>query len=175
MWSMRRSLDANRPARARSRSAAGGLSAIAMGSRAAVLQVRIHLPPGESPRTIGPARRMTSKKPQPFMSASIRSVTAHTRASRRSGEYPAAFRSKSEVNFVIWSSSCGNVPTWCIRPQPALSRCDDTSADKTDPRVVGQGRPRRCGDARFDLRTWRQGFSNGSSANTRAPASADKS
>src|SRR6516162_10285301 len=30
MWSMRRSLDANRPARARSRSAAGGLSAIAM-------------------------------------------------------------------------------------------------------------------------------------------------
>ena len=38
----------DRPARARFRSAAGGLSAIAMGSRAAVLQVRIHLPPAES-------------------------------------------------------------------------------------------------------------------------------
>jgi hypothetical protein len=39
---------ANRPARARFRSAAGGLSAIAMGSRAAELEVRIHLPPAES-------------------------------------------------------------------------------------------------------------------------------
>ena len=38
-----------RPARARLRSAAGGLNAIAMGYRAAVLQVRIHLPSsGES-------------------------------------------------------------------------------------------------------------------------------
>ena len=43
-----RCVPGDRPARARFRSAAGGLSAIAMGARAAVLQVRIHLPPAES-------------------------------------------------------------------------------------------------------------------------------
>jgi hypothetical protein len=38
------------------------------------------------------------------------SLNAQTKASTRSGEYPAATRSMSEVKFVIWSSSCGKVP-----------------------------------------------------------------
>ena len=34
----------------------------------------------------------------------------HTKASTRSGEYPAAARSISDVKLVIWSSSCGKAP-----------------------------------------------------------------
>ena len=37
-------------------------------------------------------------------------MNAQTNASTRSGEYPAAARSISEVKFAIWSSSCGKVP-----------------------------------------------------------------
>jgi hypothetical protein len=37
-------------------------------------------------------------------------VNAHTKASTRSGEYPTAARSISDVKFVIWSSSSGRVP-----------------------------------------------------------------
>jgi hypothetical protein len=46
------------------------------------------------------------------------SLNAQTKASTRSGEYPAATRSMSEVKLVIWSSSCGKVPI-CDERGPA--------------------------------------------------------
>jgi hypothetical protein len=42
-----------------------------------------------------------------FSSARPAFAERRTKASTRSGEYPAAARSISEVKFVIWSSSCG--------------------------------------------------------------------
>ena len=44
-----------------------------------------------------------------FSSARPAFAERRTKASTRSGEYPAAARSISEVKFVIWFSSCGKV------------------------------------------------------------------
>jgi hypothetical protein len=48
--------------------------------------------------------------PSPFIGSTNNSLNAQTKASTRSGEYPAATRSMSEVKLVIWSSRCGKVP-----------------------------------------------------------------
>ena len=52
-------------------------------------------------------RRYNSYIPSLFIGSTNNSLNAQTKASTRSGEYPAAARSISEVKFVIWSSSCG--------------------------------------------------------------------